>query len=288
VSGGWRRLARVLPRSWRNWLRSPAATLNWAWDDLRHRGGADVVAELRPGWKIRCHPAAWRMAYRVHQEDEEQARELDSFIRSCSAGMVLFDLGAHFGLFSLAAVHYGGDAARAVAVEPSDFAGRMIREEARLNGCGDAITLVTAAIAEIPGRVEMIPVGVIAAGYFSAADDAHGAGERHEVRAATVDELARELSAWPTHIKIDVEGAEGAALRGARLALDRHPAPTLFVELHNRMIRDRGGDPAESLEVLEQMGYRIYGLDEKLLDRAAILSRDLLRVVARRERRRTS
>src|SRR6185503_4566589 len=74
VSGGWRRLARVLPRRWRNWLRSPAATLKWAWDDLRHRGGADLVAELRPGWRIRCHPAAWRMAYRVHQEDEEQAR----------------------------------------------------------------------------------------------------------------------------------------------------------------------------------------------------------------------
>jgi FkbM family methyltransferase len=278
-----RRVARLIPRDVRNWLRSPAATLAWAWDDVRHRAGADRLARIREDWLLRCHPAAYRMAYQAHVGDPEQVLELDTFIAACTPGMVLFDLGAHFGLFALAATRYGGAGARAVALDPSGFACRMIREQARLNGVAARITVVEAAIAAASGRQAMIPVGVIAAGYYSAATEGHGAGEREEVRAVTVDDLARELDIWPTHMKIDVEGAEAAALLGAGAALARDPAPVLFLELHNAMVRARGADPGETLDLLAGVGYQVQGLDNRPLSRATILAQPLIRVVARRE-----
>ena len=276
-----KRVSRMIPRALRNWLRSPSATLAWLRDELRHRAGADQVVEIRPGWKLRCHPAAWRMAYRAQADDLEQVEELDSFIASCRPGMVLFDLGAHFGMFSLAALHYGGAGARAVAVDPSRPACRMTAAQAAMNGAGSRISVVEAAVAAHPGRREMVPVGVIAAGYFSAATDSHGPGERRTVRAVTVDQLVREQGLWPTHIKVDVEGAEAEALRGARGALTRRPAPLLFLELHNAMLRGRGTNPAETLDILEELDYRLYGLDDRSMSRSAVLDRDLIRIVAR-------
>jgi len=197
--------------------------------------------------------------------------------------MILFDLGAHFGLFSLAAIHYGGSDARAIAIEPSAFACRILRDEALMNGVGSQITVVEAAVADRSGRTEMIPVGVIAAGYYSPATETQGPAERRAVRAVTIDELAREHGVWPTHLKIDVEGAEAEALRGAGETLRRSPAPTLFLELHHRLLRERGLDPGRALDILDDAGYRVAGLDGEAISKTELLQRDLIRVVARRE-----
>jgi len=113
-------LRRVVPRVIRNWLRSPSRSLAWAWDELGHALGRDPVIFLRAGWSVRAHPAA-RRAFGIPQSDPSQIAELDAFIASCCPGMMLFDIGAHFGLFSFAALHYGGPTARAVAVDARSY-----------------------------------------------------------------------------------------------------------------------------------------------------------------------
>lgn len=275
------RLARaLLPRSLRNWLRSPVATWRWLRDQASHLAGRDPVVEIRPGWRLRCHPLALRTAYRAHLDDPEQVAELDGFIAECTPGMVLFDLGAHFGLFSLATVHYGGPGARALAVDPSPVAVRLTRLIAAMNGAADRITVVRAAAGDAEGAVELVDVGVLAAGYYVPADAAHPAGERTRVNAVTVDGLAARHGMAPTHVKIDVEGAEAAALRGARATLTLAPAPLLFLELHNDLARRAAGDPAAPLRLLEEYGYRVDGLEREGA-RAALLARGIARVVAR-------
>ena len=82
---------------------------------------------MRPGWLITCHPAAYRCAYHLQINDPEQVLEFDNFIDNSFQGMVLFDVGAHFGLFSLAALHYGGPGSRAIAVDPSPIAVRFLK-----------------------------------------------------------------------------------------------------------------------------------------------------------------
>ena len=98
----------LMPRRMRNWVRSPTRATRWVWNEALFGIGIRHRSEMRPGWFLVSHPSAYRFAYFAQQNDPDQVSEFDGFIDKCRPGMVLFDLGAHFGLFSLAALHYGG------------------------------------------------------------------------------------------------------------------------------------------------------------------------------------
>lgn len=270
----------LIPRAVRNWVRSPSSSIGWLWSEFRHVLGVHPVVEVHPGWRIRCHPAARRSITRTLLRDPEQVAELNEFIRACTPSMVLFDLGAHFGVFSLAAAHRGGPGARIVAVEPSEAACRILRIQAQLNAAG--VQVVRAAAGDRPGSTAMLPVGVIANGYFVAADAEHSERETVRVPTVSIDSLADELGIDPTHVKIDVEGAEEAVLRGGEKTLGGVLAPLLFVELHNDLVRKRGGDPQVTLEVLARYGYDHLAEAGQAVSTSDLLSKPLVRVVARK------
>ena len=276
-----RALARkVVPRRLRNWLRSPRASLRWLRDGFLDALGGGVPLAVRPGWALLC-PRAARRAYGAHVTDPEQADELDAFIAACRPAMLLFDVGAHFGLFSFAALRFGGPLSRAVAVDPSPAAVRMARRVARHNDMADRLEVVRAAAGAVEGTTMLVDVGVQASGYYVPADAAHPASEQSAVPAVTVDALARRFG-QPTHLKIDVEGFEEAVLRGAAAVLRNAEPPAVFLELHHRMVRERGLDPAGALDLLASCGYTIYDNRSRIWDRGELLRRDLVRVAARR------
>ena len=119
-----------------------------------------VDVELRQGWVLRCHPAAAGFARAQHIQDPDQAAELDCFISWCTPGMVFFDAGAHSGVFSLAALHYGGPTARAVAIDPSPEACRLLRLHASVNDVEDRLQVVPAAVAAADGLQHLVDAGV--------------------------------------------------------------------------------------------------------------------------------
>lgn len=245
----------VLPRSLRNWARSPRATTALFWDELRHAAGLDIDVKMRPEWTVRAHPAALRQAYFAQLSDPDQVVELDRFITDLGADSCLLDIGAHFGLFSLAALHYGGASSRAVAVDPSPSAVKMMRLSARLNHCDDRIEIVQACVGAQEGVSEMVPVGVTGAGYYVQPQQGHVASDLRRVTMRTVDGLANEYGLRPTHLKIDVEGAEQADLWGATSTLTSVDAPKVYLELHCEILRDRGEDPKDVIATLKGFGY---------------------------------
>jgi FkbM family methyltransferase len=276
-------LARAcLPRPVRNWLRAPGKTLAWAADELRYAVGAVRPVEMRPGWTVRCHPAAYRFSYHAQLADLDQVAEFDAFIAHCRPGMVFLDVGAHFGLFSLAALHFGGGDARALAVDPSPTACRMTRLQARLNGHGGRLPVLQAAVSDRPGTQYMVTEGVATGGYYSCRGHGYPASERTLTLAVSLDELVRVSGAVPTHVKIDVEGHEAAVLRGGRRLLSGGAAPLLFLELHNRMVREEGGDPSGTLELLKGFGYDSYTIDGSPLTEAKALGPPVVRILARK------
>jgi len=274
-------LRRVVPRVIRNWLRSPSRSLAWAWDELGHVLGRDPVIFLRAGWSVRAHPAA-RRAFGIPQSDPSQIAELDAFIASCCPGMMLFDIGAHFGLFSFAALHYGGPTARAVAVEASADAVRVLRLHTHLNQA-TRLQVIHAAAAERAGWHEMLPVGVIADGYYVEPDAERPASDVVRVRAVTVDGLVEELGLAPTHLKIDVEGAEASVIRGAERTLSGDRPPWVFLELHNAICRRAGRNPAHCLAQLTRLGYRLQASHGTPLSVEQATEPPVIRLIARRD-----
>jgi FkbM family methyltransferase len=266
----------TVPRPLRNWLRSPSKSTQWLWDASRFYLGSTVTLHLPPNWTLICHPHAYRVAYKAQIADPEQREEFQNFVLQCNRSMFLLDIGAHFGVFSLAAAHFGG---RAVAIDPSPIATRMIEIQSALNGFSDSIRIIQAAATNEGGSVDMLSSGVFSDGYFKMIQG-KAKSELTRTRAITIDQLTNQYGP-PTHIKIDVEGQEAAVLLGGRKALDQY-SPILFLELHNEMITSEGGDPNLALNELAQLDYETFSLKGNSLKRDFILQKPLIRMVAAR------
>jgi FkbM family methyltransferase len=245
--------------------------------ELQYALGRVRDVRIRDDLTIRCHPGAYRFAYHDQNDDPDQIAEFDEFLAHCRTGIVLFDIGAHFGLFSLAALVRGGATARALAVDPSPVATRMLAIQGALNDCGERLTVVRACVGARVGVTSLVDAGVNSVGYFVQPGPDHTPGETTAVPSVTIDSLAEEHHLVPTHVKIDVEGFELDVLQGARTVLGT-AAPQIFLELHNDMIRSRGGRPEEVLDVLSREGYRAV-TGGRPLSRDEILKRPITRFV---------
>ena len=278
-------LARAfLPRTARNWLRSPTTSAKWLWDGVKFSVGLKETIEIRPQWSLTCHPAAFRCAYSAQQNDPEQVLEFDAFIDYSTPGMVFFDIGAHFGLFSLAALHYGGPNATAVAIDPSPMATSFINIQAKLNHVEDRLRVIQAAVSDKRGRQKMVAVGVLANGYYVAPVENYPSSEMSQTDSVTLDQIIDQLKLTPTHIKIDVEGFEEAVLRGGHLTLSRDPGrPLLFIELHNEIVRAQGRRPENTLALLREYGYDTFMPTGVSISEERILKEPLIRVIAKKK-----
>jgi FkbM family methyltransferase len=266
----------VVPRPVRNWLRSPTRSAEWVWDATRFSLGAVETLDFSPGRSIVCHPHAYRVACRSQITDPDQSAEFQNFLAHCGATMLLFDLGAHFGLFSLAAAQFGG---RAVAVDPSPVAAEMMARQVKMNRCADRVRILQAAVSDAPGQLNMLSAGVFSDGYFRLVSG-RSTRELSPAKAITIDQMAQEFGP-PTHIKVDVEGHEAAALRGGRATLS-HASPILFIELHNEMVASDGGDPHAALDELAALGFGTFSLAGSPIGKGEIFEKPITRIVARR------
>jgi FkbM family methyltransferase len=190
---------------------------------------------------------------RFHFVENGQSRdEIGAFLDiapTVPAGSVLFDVGAHRGLFSLVYCAVSPDR-RAVLFEPSPSltrdAGRLIalngferRAEVRVCGVGDRV-----------GHREIVEDAL---GF--AREAGSGAAGAESIAFTTLDDEWRRTGVAPAIVKIDVEGAEAEVIRGAA-ALLRDVHPILFLELHVDELERRGESAQALLAQLTVTGYR--------------------------------
>jgi FkbM family methyltransferase len=270
-------IRRAVPRGLRLWLRHPAQSSRWMWHRVSARAGGAATLRMRDDWEVACHPAAVE-AFTFERDQPGLREELEGFIAACREGMRLVDVGAHFGLFTLAALKWGGGGARVIAVDPSEAALAIFDENMRLAGAGARVERHLAAAGAEEGQTSLLTGGA-GAWHMMVAPDA----PRHDtvtVPVMTLDALARRSGVVPTHVKIDVEGEEDAVLRGGEALLRRH-APIVFLELHGGILRRSGRDPLAVLARLASYGYgrlEIAGRPSAPADAAAM---DVARIVCR-------
>ena len=273
-----RRLLRaIVPRPLRNAVRQPLKTLTWWWHETAHALGWSPSVDVTDGWRVRCHPAS-RVVFYVHRDEREFRDELDAFRRACTPGMVLVDVGAHLGFFTLAALHYGGPTCRVIAVEPSRRARRILNANLRLAGATDRVRLVPLGLGSTRASVTVLTTG--AGGLHQLIRPDGPRPDTTDVPMLPLDELVAAGGPEPTHVKIDVEGFERAVLEGGRAALTRG-RPVVFLELHGRLLRRAGEDPADVLAILQQCGYHTFESHGVRLSPGEAADADLIRLVCR-------
>jgi FkbM family methyltransferase len=178
-------------------------------------------------------------------------REMDAFLTLTRGRARLLDVGAHYGVFSLAFAANGGEAV--VAVEPFPKAFAVLARHAELNPAA-AIRAEPVALGDRPGRVWM------RADEFHLAatpDETEARAGGLEVPVTTVDALITDLGFRPDTLKIDVEGYEVHVLEGAR-GLLQETGPLIFLEVHPDHIRQLGRSVEELVKLMAGSGYEFF------------------------------
>ena len=242
---------RVVPRRLYLALRQPRAELAWLAHGAAFRLGRVRRLEMGRGWQVTCHPASVAV-FEAFRDDPEYRAEYDAFVDVCRPGMVLLDIGANMGFFTVAACHFGGPEARVVAVEPSARPAAVLAANVALADCADAVTLVHQAAGAGDRRLPVLLEG--AAGGFQLVRPLEARTDATSVEATTIDELVERTGLSPTHVKIDVEGYEDAVLAGGARLLPRC-RPVVLLELHGHLLRAAGRRPEAVLELLADLGY---------------------------------
>jgi len=105
----------------------------------------------------------------------------------------------------------------------------------------------------------------------------HEPGENPDdvtAQAISLDEFFAQRDAIPDVIKIDIQGAEMEALRGAETIIRNH-LPIIFLEVHPTMLGDFGATTDDVYRFLVEHGYdEIYLIDEHRSDHGRLIPFD--------------
>lgn len=163
----------------------------------------------------------------LREYGEYSELEMEMLGRFLRPGDTVVDLGANIGAHTLYFARRVGSSGRVIAFEPQRVVFQTLCANVALNSLTNVWALQAGA-GEAEGQTRLPPMDYSRSDNFGAVslDDAE-AGEPVPVR--TVDSLELKDCAL---LKLDVEGWEAQALRGAKATLERC-RPLLYLENHN-------------------------------------------------------
>jgi FkbM family methyltransferase len=198
---------RLIPADQKLWARIEAGPGEGLWIELNPRTGQSYV-------RGKVETAVQKI-----------------FAERLKPGMILYDLGANIGFFTLLAARLVGEAGRVFSFEPDSENAARLRRNIQRNGFTN-VTVVDAGIWSITQNLSFV------AADFTSPD--HGIGRFISpsnrdpgtlIPCVSLDDFIK-YSPLPDAIKCDVEGAEIEALRGAEKLL-RAKHPWIICEMHS-------------------------------------------------------
>jgi FkbM family methyltransferase len=178
------------------------------------------------------------------------------FRRICRRGSIAFDIGANVGYHTLMLAQLVGSDGVCYAFEPNSENCRLILLSAEQNQLSN-VKLIPIALSDRPGWAYFSP-HVGSNGGFATRDAELSDGSGVVVPVFILDDLQLPP---PDLIKVDVEGAEYRALKGAEKSIGRS-RPAIISEFSLEMTsRVSGVTGAQYLEWIAALQYDVFLLD---------------------------
>ncbi|WP_030209249.1 FkbM family methyltransferase [Streptomyces bikiniensis] len=186
---------------------------------------------------------------------------LSAFLRDrLRPGDTFIDVGAHRGAFSLLASHAVGPHGRVVTIEPSPQFHNDLTAAATANHRTN-IRAVRSAASDTHGTLTLYLEDPANLGHTTAVRPRHVHTAFDVPTAPLADLISRPELATTRVIKIDVEGAEAAAIRGLLPALAHlRDDAELVVEVTPRLLAKQGESAADIIDTLREHGFYAYTL----------------------------
>jgi FkbM family methyltransferase len=205
-------------------------------EELRRLGHA--VSPIGEAWvDLDYEPARLKIVAAAEKRWNSVAKEPYTVAwleRSLQDGDVFYDIGANIGAYSLIAAAASPESVRVIAFEPGYDNYSALCANIVLNELGNRIValpvLLGSSTALTPFRYRRLGVGV--AQHDSLGEASWEPVYEQPMLAYRLDDLVRQFKLPPpTHVKVDVDGAEVAVLQGAEQTLASPALRELLVEV---------------------------------------------------------
>lgn len=174
-------------------------------------------------------------------------------------GDVVLDVGANIGYYTLIFARCVGTKGRVFAFEPEPGNFALLQENVAANGYRN-VTLARLAVSDRAGRAQLY------VDRDNAGDcrmyDSHDRRPSVDIETIRLDDHLASLDRLDL-IKMDIQGAEPAALRGMQRLLERHRQVKLLLEFWPYGLQLFGADPKEFLDTLCEAGFALWNLNER-------------------------
>jgi FkbM family methyltransferase len=203
----------------------------------------------RYGMPFRYDPNTYigRFIYYRGIFEEQIIRTIENHL---SEGTTFIDVGANIGLHTVIAAKLVGSSGRVIAFEPARLARSRLLENIEINHLKN-VTVHPYAVGAVAGTAQLYSPD---ASNDGEATLAVRSGQSESIEIKTLDSLLADVSG-PCVMKIDVEGGEVNALKGAGEFIRRARPHALFVECIDRFLAQLGSSSAELFQLLWDAGY---------------------------------
>ncbi|MDQ6948841.1 MAG: FkbM family methyltransferase [Actinomycetota bacterium] len=184
--------------------------------------------------------------------------ESELFVAAMAPGLLVLDIGANIGYYTLLAAAGIGASGRVLAFEPDEENFRVLCRNVAANSdsnvapyrlavsdSSDPVNLYLCEgnkgdhrTYEVPGRASV------------------------SVSCVMLDSFPDLMGCAPSVIKMDIQGAEMRALQGMRGLASRSEAVALFTEYWPEGLSEAGTEAAEFVSLLTELGFKLALIDE--------------------------
>jgi FkbM family methyltransferase len=248
-------------------IRPIHAGLHWA---MTH--AVIPVLERVQGFRTMPDDPLWfRIELLTGRHEKETVQEVAKRIKP---DMVILDIGAHVGYYARRFAQLTGKNGRVVSFEPHPHTVQTLTHNVEKFG---NVTVAQVAVADREGTAELYDYLMMSASgslhYDESLRDLQKAHtsktdiaprlaadmpiEKFTVRTAPLDQYLQELGISSVDfVKMDIEGAEMAALRGMAGIITASPTLTLIMEYNPQALSASGINPVQAVEDVLGMGFQ--------------------------------
>jgi len=181
-------------------------------------------------------------------------------------GSVFYDIGAFIGYHTLCAAKRVGDRGVVFTFEPDPSNVDVLNHNLRLNGMQSRVRVFPCAVGATDAKsvsffLRREDPTTHSLAYIPKVDHVKESTlTRVEVPMRSIDSIVDETGRPPSVMKVDVEGAEGRVLAGARETLRQYRIP-IICAIHPPWLSKLGDDIDSILHLLRTIDYRVVDLN---------------------------
>ncbi|MFH1227188.1 MAG: FkbM family methyltransferase [Planctomycetota bacterium] len=195
-------------------------------------------------------------------------------------GDVVLDIGANIGYYTLLFARLVGDEGKVYAFEPEPDNFELLKKNIEINKY-ENVVLIPKAVSDKVGKIRL---------YLSGNNkgdnrifDSQDNRLYIDVEMTTLNDYFRDYKGKVDFVKMDIQGAEGRAVRGMTNLLSNNRQAKIISEFWPGGLDRAGTKPEEYLKTLESFGFKLNIIDEEQLKITPIEADELINIHKRHE-----